>query len=305
MFDDSLPTFWSIWVAAITLLVILGCAVLVFVVRKSERFKDETEETMGHTFDGIEEFDNPLPRWWYFKFLGTIVFGLGYLVLYPGLGNFQGILGWTSTGQYNEEVAAAEVRYGPVFASFAERSIEELINDPAALEVGGRLFSNNCAVCHGSGGRGAYGFPDLTDADWLYGGSPDQIKTSLNVGRIANMPAWQSILGDVGIEETSHYVVSLSGRAHDEALAAKGQVHYQTYCAACHLPSGEGMHALGAPNLTDDIWLYKAPNLTILESVKLTLRHGRQGVMPAQLPRLGEDKVHLLTAYVYSLSQQP
>jgi cytochrome c oxidase cbb3-type subunit 3 len=159
-------------------------------------------------------------------------------------------------------------------------------------------------VCHGSGAKGAYGFPNLTDDEWLYGGSPEKIKESLNVGRMANMPAWQGILGDAGIEETSHYVVSLSGRAHDEALAAKGQTHFQTYCAACHMPTGEGMQMLGAPNLTDDIWLYKAPNLTVLESVKQTLRHGRQGVMPAQLPRLGEDKVHLLTAYVYSLSQQ-
>lgn len=305
MFNDSLPTFWSIWVAFITLLVIFGCLILVMLVRKSERHKEETEETMGHTFDGIEEFDNPLPRWWYFKFLGTIVFGLGYLALYPGLGNFKGVLNWSSTGQYQEEVAAAEVRYGPVFAGFADQPVEALMTDPAALEVGGRLFANNCAVCHGSGGKGAYGFPNLTDNDWLYGGSADQIRTSLNVGRMANMPAWQAILGDAGIEEAAHYVVSLSGRGHDEALAAKGQVHYMAYCAGCHMPNGVGMHALGAPNLTDDVWLYKVPNLTVLESVKQTLRHGRQGVMPAQLPRLGEDKVHLLTAYVMSLSNQP
>ncbi len=302
MFNDSLPTFWSIWVAFITLLVIFGCLFLVMAVRKSERFKDETEETMGHTFDGIEEYDNPLPRWWYFKFLGTVAFGLGYLVLYPGLGNFQGVLGWSSTGQYEEEVAAAEVKYAPVFAAFADRPAEELAKDPAALEIGSRLFSNNCAVCHGSGGKGAYGFPNLTDADWLYGGTADAIRVTLNNGRMANMPAWQNILGDTGIEETAHYVISLSGRAHDEALAAKGQVHYQTYCAACHMPNGVGMHALGAPNLTDDIWLYKVPNLTVLESVKQTLRHGRNGVMPAQLPRLGEDKVHLLTAYVLHLA---
>jgi cytochrome c oxidase cbb3-type subunit 3 len=303
MFNDALPTFWSIWVAFITLLVIFGCLWLIWIVRKSEPYKEETEETMGHSFDGIEEYDNPLPRWWYFKFLGTIVFGLGYLALYPGLGNFQGLLGWTSTKQYEEEVAAAEVRYGPVFAAFADQPVETLAGDPEALEVGGRLYANNCAVCHGSGGKGAYGFPNLTDDDWLYGGSVEKIRESLNLGRMANMPAWQASLGDAGIEETSHYVVSLSGRAHDETLAAKGEQHYQTYCAACHLPNGEGMHALGAPNLTDDVWLYKQPNLTVLESVKLTLRHGRQGVMPAQLPRLGEDKVHLLTAYVYSLSQ--
>jgi cytochrome c oxidase cbb3-type subunit 3 len=304
MFNDSLPTFWSIWVAIITLLVILGCLWLVMAVKKSEKYKEETENTVGHAFDGIEEYDNPLPRWWYMKFLGTIVFGLGYLVLYPGLGNFQGILNWSSTDQWQEEMAAAEVKYGPVFAAFGEKSVEELATDTAALEVGGRLFANNCAVCHGSGAKGAYGFPNLTDKDWLYGGSPEKIAETLNLGRMANMPAWQSILGDAGIEETAHYVVSLSGRAHDEALAAKGKAHFQTYCAACHMPTGKGNQMLGAPNLTDDVWLYKAPNLTVLESVKQTLRHGRQGVMPAQLPRLGEDKVHLLTAYVYSLSQQ-
>ncbi|MGA1206797.1 MAG: cytochrome-c oxidase, cbb3-type subunit III [Gammaproteobacteria bacterium] len=302
MFSQDLPSFWSAWVAVITLGVIFGCLWLIYVVRRSEPYKEETEHTMGHEFDGIAEYDNPLPRWWYMKFLLTIVFGLGYLALYPGLGNFQGLLGWTSTGQYETEIATAEQQYAPIFAAFRDQSVDELIADPSAMEVAGRLFSNNCAVCHGSAGQGAYGFPNLTDADWLYGGSAEKISETLHNGRLANMPAWLTILGDQGIEETAHYVVSLSGRAHDQTLATAGQVHYATYCAACHMPDGTGNQLLGAPNLTDDVWLYKAPNLTIHESVKLTLRNGRQGVMPSQA-RLGDDKIHLLTAYVRRLAE--
>ena len=302
MFSQDLPSFWSAWVAVITLGVIFGCLWLIYVVRRSELYKEETEHTMGHEFDGIAEYDNPLPRWWYMKFLLTIVFGLGYLALYPGLGNFQGLLGWTSTGQYETEIATAEQQYAPIFAAFRDQSVDELIADPSAMEVAGRLFSNNCAVCHGSAGQGAYGFPNLTDADWLYGGSAEKISETLHNGRLANMPAWLTILGDQGIEETAHYVVSLSGRAHDQTLATAGQAHYATYCAACHMPDGTGNQLLGAPNLTDDVWLYKAPNLTIHESVKLTLRNGRQGVMPSQA-RLGDDKIHLLTAYVRRLAE--
>lgn len=302
MFSQELPSFWSAWVAIITLGVIFGCLWLIYIVRRSEPFKEETEQTMGHEFDGIAEYDNPLPRWWYMKFILTIVFGLGYLMLYPGLGNFQGLLGWSSTGQYETEVANAEQRYAPIFAAFRDQPVETLVNDPVAMEIGGRLFSNNCAVCHGSAGKGAYGFPNLTDADWLYGGSAESIRETLYNGRLANMPAWLTILGDQGIEETSQFVVSLSGRAHDAALAAAGKTHYESYCAGCHLPDGTGNQMLGAPNLTDDVWLYKSPNLTILESVKLTLRHGRQGVMPSQV-RLGDDKIHLLTAYVQGLAE--
>jgi len=302
MFSQELPTFWSVWVTIITLGVIFGCLWLIYTVRRSEPYKEETDQTMGHEFDGIAEYDNPLPRWWYMKFLLTIVFGLGYLVLYPGLGNFKGILGWTSTAQYETEVAAAEVKFAPIFAAFRDQPVESLAADPVAMEVGGRLFANNCAVCHGSAGKGAYGFPNLTDSDWLYGGSAEKISETLHQGRVANMPGWLAVLGDQGIDETAHYVVSLSGRAHDEALAQAGSSHFATYCVACHMPDGTGNSLFGAPNLTDDVWLYKSPNLTIHESVKLTLRHGRQGVMPSQ-NRLGDDKIHLLTAYVLSLAE--
>jgi cytochrome c oxidase cbb3-type subunit 3 len=298
-----MSAFWSAWVTVITLAVIFGCAWLLFATRKSEKFKETTDQTVGHVYDGIEEFDNPLPQWWFYLFVATVIFGLGYLMLYPGLGNFKGMLGWTSTNQWEAEMQHAEEVYRPVFAKYAALSVEDLQKpeNEAGLKMGQRMFANNCSVCHGSAGTGAIGFPNLTDNDWLYGGDPATIKQTLINGRNGGMPAWGDVLGEDGVRDVASYVMTLSGQ---EAVAgtdiANGEKQFQALCTACHGADAKGMHALGAPNLTDDIWLYGGS----FNQVAHTIRVGRFGVMPAQKDLLSEDKIHLITAYVYSLSNK-
>lgn len=298
-----MSAFWSAWVTVITLAVIFGCAWLLFATRKGEKFKETTEETVGHSFDGIEEFDNPLPQWWFYLFVATVIFGLGYLMLYPGLGNFKGLLGWTSTNQWEREMQHAEEVYRPVFAKYATLSIEELQlpDNEEGLKMGQRMFANNCSVCHGSAGTGAIGFPNLTDNDWLYGGDPATIKQTITNGRNGGMPAWGDVLGEDGVRDVASYVMTLSGKeAVTGTDVANGQKQFQALCTACHSPDGSGMHALGAPNLTDDIWLYGGD----FKQIAHTIRAGRAGVMPAQKHLLSEDKIHLISAYVYSLSNK-
>ncbi|MDH2435113.1 cytochrome-c oxidase, cbb3-type subunit III [Pokkaliibacter sp. MBI-7] len=290
----------SVGVTLITLAVILGCFALVIQTRKSEKYKEATEQTLGHEFDGIEEYDNPLPRWWFNLFVITIVFGLVYLMLYPGLGNFQGLLGWSSKGQYNTEMAYADEHYKPVFEKYAALPIEEAAKNPVAVQMGQRLFLNNCAVCHGSQAQGGHGFPNLGDNDWLYGGAPDTILATITNGRTGGMPAWGDALGEDGIEDVANYVLSLSDQPHNADAAARGQANFQALCTACHGPDGKGQQALGAPNLTDNIWLYGGSFADITQ----TLRNGRAGAMPAHKDLLSADKIKLLAAYVYSLSHK-
>ncbi len=294
-----MTSFWSLWVSAITLIVVFGCAWLLWVTRKSETYKESTEETLGHEFDGIEEYDNPLPRWWMHLFIATIIFSIGYLALYPGLGNFQGLLGWSSAGQWEEEMAHAEKTYQPVFEKYASLSLEEAAADKAALQIGQRLFANNCAVCHGSAGTGAVGFPNLTDADWLYGSDPQSIKATISNGRMAMMPAWEAVLKEQGVTDVASYVLSLSGREVDQAAAARGESMFNSLCTGCHGPEAKGMPIMGAPNLTDNIWLYGGS----FDKVVASIAKGRKGEMPAHKDLLSEEKIHLLTAYVYSLSK--
>lgn len=298
-----MSTFWSLWIIVIVVVTIGGSTWLLFATRKMEVTGEDTGKapTTGHAYDGIEEYDNPLPAWWFKMFVGTVIFGVIYLLLFPGLGSFGGLLGWTSHGKWQKEVDAAEAKYGVIYDKFAQQSIEDLAGTPEALKMGRRLFANNCAVCHGSDARGGFGFPNLTDDDWLYGGSPDKIKETLIHGRAAAMPAWGSVIGEEGIEKVAAYVFSLSGREHNKSLAEEGKTIFATYCAACHGADGKGGQAVGAPNLTDNIWLYGGSP----ELVKHTLRSGRNGVMPAQGEKLKANKIHLLTAYVYSLSQRP
>jgi cytochrome c oxidase cbb3-type subunit III len=297
-----MSTFWSIWVIVITLINILGATWLLFATRKVEIKGELTEgdaPKTGHVYDGIEEYDNPLPRWWFNMFLITVVFSLIYLMLYPGFGNFKGLLGWTSTGQWEEQIANADKRYGPIFAKFYDVPVEALSANPEALKMGGRLFSNNCSVCHGSDGRGGYGFPNLADNDWLYGGTPEAIKTSITQGRNGVMNAWGDVMGEESVQNVADFVFSLSDRNHDSVKAEAGTKVFATYCSACHGADGKGNQVLGAPNLTDNIWLYGASP----EYVKHTIRNGRNGRMPAQQDLLSPEKIHLLTAYVYSLSR--
>ena len=298
-----MTSFWSWYVVILTTATILALTWLIFATRKGQR-SDTTDQTVGHIYDGIEEYDNPLPRWWFMLFVGTIIFAVGYLVLYPGMGNWKGILpgyegGWTSTKQYDREITKADEKYGPIFAKYAAMSIEDVAKDDQALKMGGRLFASNCSVCHGSDAKGAHGFPNLTDNDWIWGGEPDTIKLTILKGRHAAMPGWEAALGNEGIKNVSGYVRSLSGLKNPEGIDLEaGQQSFNTMCVACHGPEAKGNPMLGAPNLSDKIWLYGSS----FAQVQQTIRHGRNGQMPAQEDFLGNDKVHLLAAYVYSLS---
>lgn len=323
-----MSSFWSIWISVITLGSLVGCFILLRWCLKNFAGVPEGEP-MDHTFDGIQELNNQLPRWWSIFFLITIIWGFLYLALYPGLGNFAGLLGWKSSNQdvmtiedskaqslanlqdgsgvlveYDREVARAEEKYGPIFAAYAARSIEDLATDEDALKVGQRLFLQNCSQCHGSDARGTTGFPNLADKDWLYGGTPADIKHSLLYGRKANgMMPWKAALGgEQGVKDMAAYVISLSGRTVEGDVEA-GKVKF-AMCAACHGDQGQGSDAmgiaLGAPALNDNIWLYGGSE----KAVQASIRNGRAGVMPAWKDILGEEKVHVVSAYVYSLSQK-
>lgn len=316
-----MSTFWSLYVTVLSLGTIFCLTWLLLATRKGQR-ADTTDETVGHSFDGIEEYDNPLPKWWFMLFIGTIIFALGYLALYPGLGNWQGLLpgydyvdndkqiafsdgkqGWTGVHEWEKEMDRAEARFGPIFAKFAAMPIEEVAKDPQALKMGGRLFASNCAVCHGSDAKGAYGFPNLTDADWRWGGDPQTIKTTIMGGRHAVMPAWGEVVGDQGVRDVSAYVLTqLDGRKLPEdakADPAAGQKIFAANCVACHGAEGKGTPVMGAPDLTHPGAFIYGSSFAQLQQ---TIRYGRQGQMPAQELLQGNDRVHLLAAYVYSLS---
>lgn len=297
--SDFTSEFWSWFIIAI----VGGGIIWLFYLLMGTN-KAETEEGVptGHVWDeNLEELNNPLPRWWLYMFYITMFFSIGYLILYPGMGSFKGILGWSEIGEYEAEVAEADAEFGPLFAQFEETSIPELASNEAAINAGERLFVSYCAVCHGSDARGAAGFPNLRDSDWLYGGSPEQIELSIMNGRSGTMPAWEGPLGGAeGVEKVANYVMSLAGRDVDAASAAAGKEKFDMLCAGCHMPDGTGNHALGAPNLANNVWLYGGSPRTIKE----TIAKGRNGRMPAHNEFLGKAKSHVLAAYVYSLSHE-
>ncbi|MDO6424518.1 cytochrome-c oxidase, cbb3-type subunit III [Saccharophagus degradans] len=292
--------FWNFWIIGLT----LACLALVFWVlmanRKVAVSDDEEAEnrTTGHVYDGIEEYDNPLPLWWFKLFIGTMIFGAIYLIIYPGLGSYKGILNWTSVGELKHDQEKGYEEVAETFERYANTPVTELMHDGAAMKMGVRLFANNCAVCHGADAGGNFGFPNLTDKDWLYGGTPEKIKESITHGRQGSMPAWGNILGDEKTQLVANYVLSLSGAEHNVEKAAQGKPLFAQNCAACHGAKGKGVQAVGAPNLTDDTWLYGGS----LEEIAQTINNGRSNQMPAQKDRLREEKIHVLTAYLLSLS---
>ena len=297
---DFNSDFWHWYISILTVLSILACIWLLRWMTPGFEKKEDVETT-GHVWDGdLTELNNPLPRWWLGLFYITIAFGGFYLLLYPGLGTYSGMLDWTSKGEYEQEVERVEAEVGPLFARYQQTPIIDLIKDETALKVGERLYINYCTTCHGSDARGARGYPNLLDGSWIWGGSPEAIKTTITDGRIGAMPAWEGPLGgESGVAEVTQYVLSFSGRSTVSAQADAGKVKYDLFCVACHGADGTGNPAVGAPNLTDDSWLYGGSQTRIAESIA----KGRAGKMPAQGDFLGEAKIHLLTAYIYSLSQ--
>jgi len=296
--SDFIHGGWSIFVAAGTILGLVWCLWLLFVASKRKVMADDN--TTGHVWDvDLKELNNPLPRWWFWLFIITVVFSGIYLVLYPGLGRFPGTLGWTSVGQYQTEQQRAQEQIAQIFARFKGKSAEELAKDSAAMGIGERLFGNNCAQCHGSDARGSKGFPNLTDGDWIYGGSPETIAETITKGRTGVMPPMAAAVGTPDdVRNVANFVLSLSGSPHNSVAAQLGKPKF-VVCAACHGPEGKGNPALGAPNLSDKVWLHGWGEAAIVAMVN----SGKTNVMPAFGERLSAEQIHVLAAYVWSLSQ--
>jgi len=301
---DFTNGFWDLYIVVLSLLGVFGCGVLLYSQSKAKVVKgaDGKIETTGHVWDeDLTELNTPMPRWWMWLFYITIVFGLCYFYLYPGLGAYAGKLGWKSSGQYQAELTKADADYGPLFARYQQQDLRAVATDPQAHAIGERLFLTYCAQCHGSDARGNKGFPNLTDKDWLFGGAPETIKETIMHGRTGMMPPMGAAVGnDKDVENVAHYVLSLSGSTHDPIKAAFGKDKFGA-CMACHSAKGTGNQAIGAPNLTDKIWLFGGSPETIME----TVRKGRTTTMPAFGDFLGEAKVQVLAAYVWSLSNNP
>ena len=297
-----LSSFWNVFVIVLTLGSILACWWLLRWTKGISNRKEGEIGSTGHVWDeDLVELNAPLPRWWLHLFNITIVFALVYMVFFPGLGNIPGALEWTQVKRYEVELAQAEKAQQAIYTRFREMSAEEMIADGEANGIGRRLFANNCSMCHGSDGRGAPGFPNLADGDWLYGNSFEQILTSIRQGRNGAMPPLAAVLNDAGVLDVVTYVQFLSGQQADASRAAAGKMQFDTLCAACHGPDGRGNQALGSPNLTDDIWLYGGS----AEIITATITDGRNGQMPAHQQLLNEDRQRLLAAYVLSLKATP
>ncbi|HNQ08897.1 MAG TPA: cytochrome-c oxidase, cbb3-type subunit III [Giesbergeria sp.] len=299
--SDFTSNFWSVFVAGVTVISIIACLILL-VITARKKVASTADNTTGHVWDeDLTEMNNPMPRWWMWLFVITIVFGFLYLAMYPGLGKFSGQLGWSQVGEYKREMDKGNAEIEPVYARFASMKPEEIAADAQAMAIGERLFMNNCAQCHGSDARGGKSFPNLTDGDWLYGGSPETIRETLHQGRTGMMPPMGDAVGSAeNVRNLAHYVMSLSNSPHDSLRANLGKEHFAA-CAACHGPDGKGNQALGAPNLTDDIWLHGWGEAAITTMIN----QGKTNQMPAQAGKLTEAQLGVLTAYVWGLSNKP
>ena len=291
--------FWSGWVI---FFIVLNLAVALFLFVFSQRVEIPTKPdgTTGHAWAHgvLREGVKRLPLWWVVISAVSLIVAIGYLVLYPALGGYGGLLGWTSAEEHERSAAERAARLEPILASLGERQLDAIPADDPAIVVGRRLFLDNCAACHGTDATGntALGAPNLTDAAWLYGGDPDTVITSILGGRHGTMPAWGPVLGDEGVINVASYVRSLAGLDASAARAAAGKTQFETLCAACHGVDGKGMQALGAPDLTDGDWLYGSD----LASVMASIRDGRSGEMPAWRGRLGENEARAIAAWLYT-----
>lgn len=290
--------FWSAWIIVLTAISYVLLAWILLGNRKISRNGDDT--TTGHVYDGIEEYDNPMPAWWVKLFVLTMIFGLLYLLAYPGLGKWPGLLDWSAVAQWELDLEDARQTYDARYAAFLAEDTEALVYNPQAMRMAKRVFANNCSVCHGSDAKGSYGFPDLSDNDWLYGGRPEQIARSIRGGRNGVMPSWLAALGGEGVASMAAYVQALSQGRGEAGEHTESRQRYGMFCAACHGVQGEGNLSLGAPSLNDNIWLYGGD----VGSIMQTLTKGRAGKMPAHAEMLSDAKIHLLSAYVYQLSRQ-
>ena len=296
--SDFTSNFWSVYVAGITVISIAACLLLLWFSGKA-RAMTASDNTTGHVWDGdLREMNNPLPRWWVGLFLITIAFAAVYLYLYPGLGASSGSYGWSSHGQYEAEVAKGDAEVAPLYARFLAMKVEDVSKDPQAHAIGERLFMNNCSQCHGSDAHGGKGFPNLTDNDWLHGGTPEKIVESITKGRVGNMPPMAAAVGTADdVKNVANYVLSLSGSPNDSVRANLGKEKF-VVCAACHGPDGKGMQAVGSANLTDNIWLHGFGENAIIAMVN----NGKVNVMPAQESKLSAAQIHVLASYVWGLS---
>jgi cytochrome c oxidase cbb3-type subunit 3 len=294
-----MSTGWSLFVIVLVLANVIGCVWLLVSNRNVKIDPAEKGRPTGHDFDGIEELNNPLPAWWTWLFVGSIIFSAGYLVLYPGFGNFEGILGWTSAKEVEQATARADAQYGPIFAGYLAREIPDLLGDERAVGMGSRIFANRCSVCHGSDARGGPGYPNLANHDWLYGGTPDRIVTSVTNGRNGLMPPFAAAIGgDEGVRNMTEYVLSLSGRDHDPVQALAAKPTYDSLCGICHGANSTGNIDIGAPDLTDNIWLHGGRR----EDIVRALNEGLASQMPAHRDLLSPARIHLAALYVFSLS---
>ena len=295
-----MPAFWHWFVVVGTVIFVIWCAWLISWSAKQGPKDVADEDVVGHKWDGdIEEWNNPAPKWWLYLYFITIAWGVGYMIAYPGLGSFEGTLGWSQQGQYEEEMQAAADRYDPIYEKFAAMQFDKLANNAEANQLGKSLYASYCTTCHGSDARGAPGYPNLTDNDWQWGNSEAQIVATITNGRNAVMTPWAQVLGsDEAVDGMVRYVQSLSGIIESDDTLAGAKTQFTTFCAACHMPTGTGNPILGAPNLTDDVWLYGSSDDVIRE----TIVKGRNGMMPAHGDLLGQNRAKILAAYVYSLS---
>ncbi len=299
--SDFTSNFWSVYVAGITVVSILACLLLLWFSGKAKAMT-AGDNTTGHVWDGdLREMNNPLPRWWAWLFVITIIFSLIYLAMYPGLGSYEGKLAWTSKGQHQSEVDIGNAESAPLYAKFAAMKPEDVAKDAKAMAIGERLFMNNCAQCHGSDARGNKGIPNLTDNYWLGGGAPEVIKNNIIKGRVGMMPPMAAAVGSADdVKNLAQYVLSLSGSPHDSVRAALGKEKF-VVCAACHGPDGKGMQAIGSGNLTNQsVWLHGSGEANIISMIN----NGKTNQMPALGDKFTEAQIHVLASYVWGLSNK-